>query len=33
MINITLMFDAVEETTPGPKSPARWERSWPAYET
>ncbi|KIN65857.1 putative acyl-coenzyme A:6-aminopenicillanic acid acyl-transferase subfamily [Sulfitobacter noctilucae] len=27
-----MLFDAVSETTPGPKWQARWNRSWPAYE-
>ncbi len=29
----TLIFDAVSETRPGPKWKARWDRSWPAYES
>ena len=32
MTNMTLMFDAVDEVSPGPKWAARWARSWPAYE-
>jgi predicted choloylglycine hydrolase len=27
-----LQFDAVSETSPGPKWKARWDRSWPAYK-
>ncbi|WP_298862092.1 C45 family peptidase [uncultured Sulfitobacter sp.] len=32
MTQMTLTFDAVAETIPGPKWAARWNRSWPAYE-
>jgi predicted choloylglycine hydrolase len=32
MTQMTLTFDAISETIPGPKWAARWERSWPAYE-
>jgi predicted choloylglycine hydrolase len=32
MTQMTLTFDAVSETAPGPKWAARWRRSWPAYE-
>jgi len=32
MTDLSLTFDAVCETTPGPKWAARWARSWPAYE-
>jgi len=32
MTSMTLTFDAVSETRPGPKWAARWRRSWPAYE-
>lgn len=32
MTGSTLTFDAVSESTPGPKWAARWQRSWPAYE-
>lgn len=32
MKQMTLTFDAISETTPGPKWAGRWARSWPAYE-
>lgn len=32
MTQMTLTFDAVSETYPGPKWQARWNRSWPAYK-
>ena len=32
MSNMTMTFDAVSESTPGPKWRKRWNRSWPAYE-
>ncbi len=32
MTQMTLTFDAVDESVPGPKWAARWERSWPAYQ-
>lgn len=32
MTQMTLTFDAVTESRPGPKWAARWQRSWPAYE-
>lgn len=32
MARMTLIFDAVDEATPGPKWAARWAWSWPDYE-
>lgn len=32
MTLMSLTFDAVSESAPGPKWVARWRRSWPAYE-
>ncbi|WP_299785112.1 C45 family peptidase [uncultured Marivita sp.] len=31
-MTMTMQFDAISESRPGPKWHARWRRSWPAYE-